>query len=253
MLIWILIFTFIGSIASLLIAATLLFKKGFIEKRIAWLVAFAAGAMLAAAFLDLLPEAIREIGDDGEIGKIGGTILIGVVSFFFLERFLLWYHRHACPEGENCKGTKPTASLIIIGDSLHNFLDGLTIAAAFLVNFQLGTVTSLAVFFHEIPQEIGDFGVLISSGMRKKDAIIFNGLSSLVAFAGALLAFYFLKNFVSFIPYLVAFAAGNFIYIAASDLIPELHQHFEKETAISQTLSFVAGVLIILVTIRIFG
>lgn len=253
MLLWIFVFTFLGSVLSLLIAATLLIKKRLIEEKSLWLVAFAAGAMLAAAFFDLLPEAVERLSHLSNLSHLGGAIFAGMASFFFLERFLFWHHHHACPEGEDCSGTKPTAPLIIIGDGLHNFLDGVTIAAAFLVSFQLGTVTSLAVFFHEIPHEIGNFGVLIDAGMKKASALFYNGLSALAAFAGALAAYFLLKTFAGFIPYLIAFAAGNFIYIASADLIPELHQRFKKETAISQTLSFLAGVLLILGAMRMFG
>ncbi len=249
MLLWILIFTFFGSILSLLIAASLLLKKGFVETRIPWLVAFAAGAMLSAAFFDLLPEAHQEALS---FENVSNFVFLGIVAFFFLERSLLWYHHHGCPAGENCQGTKPTAPLIISGDALHNFLDGITIAASFLVSFQLGMVTALAVFFHEIPHEIGNFGVLLDSGMSRKSALVYNALSGLVAFLGAIAAFYFLKSFNTFIPYLVAFAAGNFIYIAAADLIPELHESFKKEIALSQTVSFIVGIGIILLTIRIF-
>lgn len=254
MLLWILFFTFLGSLASLLIAATLLFKNGWLEKRTPWLVAFAAGTMLSAAFLDLIPEAINE-GRSGKITEyqgVLGTVLLGIVIFFFLERSLLWHHHHACLEGEDCQGIKPAAPLMMIGDALHNFLDGMTIAAAFLISWQLGMVTSLAVFFHEIPHEIGNFGILLNSGLRKKEALVYNLLSSLVAFLGAGLTYFFLKSSVDFLPFLVAFAAGNFIYIAASDLIPELHQHFNKEVALSQTLSFVVGIIIILLTTRLF-
>lgn len=250
MLAWILIFTFIGSGASLLIAALLLFRGSFAQKRAHWLVAFAAGAMLAAAFFDLLPEALRE-ATNPEI--VSNLVFLGIVGFFFLERFLLWHHHHAYPEGEKCEVTKPGTTLVIVGDGLHNFLDGVTIAAAFLISFQLGVVTSLAVFFHEIPHEVGNFGVLLSWGMKKKRVLIFNIFSGLLAFVGAGLAFCFLSSVAAAIPYLVAFAAGNFIYIATSDLIPELHQHFRKETALSQTLSFIGGILIILGAIRIFA
>ncbi len=249
MLIWVLLFTFLGSIVSLLIAASLLIKKGFVETGIPWLVAFAAGAMLSAAFFDLLPEAHKEALS---FETVSNFVFFGIVAFFFLERSFLWYHHHACSEGEDCRGTKPTAALVITGDSLHNFLDGITIAASFLVSFQLGTITSLAVFFHEIPHEIGNFGVLLDSGMSRKSALIYNFLSGIVAFIGAISAFYFLRVFNNFIPYLVAFAAGNFIYIAAADLIPELHESFKKEIALSQTASFVVGIALILLTIKIF-
>lgn len=254
MLIWILIFTFLGSVVSLSLAALLFLRGTLAEKKLPLLVAFAAGALLTASFFDLLPEALSEGGEGQNISSevILQVAFLGMVVFFFLERSLLWYHHHACPEGKNCEGTKPTASLIIISDTLHNFLDGVTIAAAFLVNFPLGVITSLAVFFHEIPQEIGDFGVLLDSGLKRSRVFLYNILSSAVALAGAFLGFYFLQEFASLIPFLIAFAAGNFIYIAASDLIPEIHHHFKKEIAISQTVSFVVGISMILLTIKIF-
>lgn len=249
MLVWILVFTFIGSGLSLLIATSLLFRGNLAQKRAHWLVAFAAGAMLAAAFWDLLPEALKGAFKPEVVSHL---VFLGIISFFFLERFLLWRHHHACPEGEACGATKRGTTLLIVGDGLHNFLDGVTIAAAFLISFQLGVVTSLAVFFHEIPHEVGNFGVLLAWGMKKKRVLLVNIFSAVAAFAGAILAFYFLSFVATAIPYLVAFAAGNFIYIATSDLIPELHQHFRKETAFSQTLSFVAGILVILGAMRIF-
>lgn len=260
MLIPILLFTFLGSGISLAIASLLLFKKELIEGKTHFMVAFAAGAMLSVAFLDLLPEAVETLGQIGQISQIGGTILAGMVVFFFLERSLLWYHHHAClpagrvvPEGEDCRGTKPAASLIIIGDALHNFLDGVTIAGAFLISWPLGAITSLAVFFHEIPHEIGNFGALLALGLQRQRVLFFNLLSATVAFLGAIFAFYFFNFFANFIPYLIAFAAGNFIYIAASDLLPELHEHFEKKHALSETLSFLLGIGVILLTIKVFG
>ncbi len=240
---------------SLLGGVLLLWKEKLLEGKTLSLVAFAAGAMLTASFLDLIPEALREVGFTNTEGYKGilTMVLIGLIAFFFLERFLLWYHHHACPEGEECEARVPTIPLLIIGDSLHNFLDGVVIAGSFLVNVPLGIVTSLAVGFHEIPQEIGDFGVLLFLGMRKTKVFLINILSALLSFLGAILAFFFLKNLEFLIPYLVAFTAGNFIYIAASDLIPQLHQGFNRRMVVGQTVAFLAGVFFIYLTIKIFG
>lgn len=257
MLLWILIFTFLGSFVSLIGGVLLLLKENLVRKKTLNLVAFAAGAMLAAAFLDLLPEAIREEAEGtpifGEYKGLLGVVLIGMVVFFFLERFLFWYHHHACPEGEECEAEVPTVPLLIIGDSLHNFLDGVTIAGAFLVNIPLGIITSLAVFFHEIPQEMGNFGVLLALGMKREKVLAVNILSALFALLGAIMAFFLLEQFEFLIPVLVAFAAGNFIYIASSDLIPQLHQAFEKEKVAGQTLSFLIGILVIFLTTQFIG
>lgn len=263
LLFWILIFTFLGSFASLIGGVLLLGKEKLVKGKELILVAFAAGAMLAASFLDLIPEAVKEIGEISQIGQIGGAALLGVIVFFFLERFLLWHHHHGClpaeagaqagPEGKECEAPTPTIPLLIIGDTLHNFLDGIVIAGAFLVSLPLGIITSLAVGFHEIPQEIGDFGVLLSLGMEKGRVIMVNIFSALISFLGAVLGFYFLENFEVMIPYLVAFAAGNFIYIAASDLIPQLHQVFERKTVFGQTLTFILGILTIFLAGQVFG
>lgn len=252
MLFWILVFTFLGSGISLGIASLLLVKKRFIEGKTHFMVAFAAGAMLAVAFFDLLPEAAERLSYLSNLSHLGGTILAGIVAFFFLERSFLWYHHHGCSGRDNCRGIKPAAPLIMAGDVLHNFLDGVTIAGAFLISWQLGMVTSLAVFFHEIPHEIGNFGVLLAMGFKRQKVLLFNILSAGAAFLGAMATFYFFKSFEGLIPYLVAFAAGNFIYIAASDLIPELHEHFEKKHALRETFSFLAGIGIILLVIGLF-
>jgi zinc and cadmium transporter len=253
MLINVLIFVFIGSFVSLVIASLILFSQKIVHSN-STMIAFAAGAMLAAAFFDLIPEALNKEGEGLFYSnqQILLFTLVGIVFFFFLERFLFFYHHHACPEGEECASTVPTVPLLIIGDMLHNFLDGLTIASTFLISFSLGVVTSLAVFAHEIPHEIGNFGVLLSLGVRRKSVLYLNIFSAFFAFLGAGLGFYFLKAFQEFIPLLVALAAGNFIYLSSSDLIPQLHQSFEKKLAVSQSAVFLLGVMIIGLVVNFF-
>lgn len=245
LLLWILVFTFLSSFASLIGGILLLWREKLVEGKILLLVAFAAGAMLSASFFDLIPEALEEgIG----FQEVGGAILAGMVTFFLFERFLLWHHHH-----QACEAPRPTIPLLIIGDSLHNFLDGIVLAGAFLVSVPLGVVTSLAIGFHEIPQEIGDFSVLLALGMKKTKVLLVNILSALLAFVGAVTAFYLLEKFEFLIPYLIAFAAGNFIYIASSDLIPEIHRAFEREKALSQTGFFILGILVIWLTTTLFA
>lgn len=206
------------------------------------LVSFAAGVMLAASVLDLMPEALAAAGGR----DIFIWIFLGIVSFFFLERFVLWFHHHHEGHGE-----KPAAALVLIGDSIHNTVDGVTIAAAFLVNPVLGLTTTLAIAAHEIPQEIADFGVLVASGMQKRRALVFNFLSGLTALVSAVAAFYFLDVLADLVWVVLAFSAGMFLYIACSDLIPELHIHSHQERRWLQIAPFLIGILLLWGTVKI--
>jgi zinc and cadmium transporter len=210
-------------------------KEKLLHKILIWLIALACGAMLGGAFLHLLPEAV-ESGIN--IMHIGLLFIAGILVFFILEKFLHWRHCH----DEKCKvhaDVHPVAYLNLIGDGLHNFMDGMIIAAAYLVNLQLGIATTFAVIVHEIPQEIGDFGVLIYAGLKKKKALFLNFLSALVAVVGALVA-YFMHDSLN-TAFLLPFAAGGFIYIAATDLIPELHKKSKASESILQFIFIVIG------------
>lgn len=195
-------------------------------------VSFAAGVMLTAALLDLLPEALEEAGP-----RVTQPIFLGVLLFFFLERFLLWFHHHHEPHG-----VKPTSLLVLIGDGLHNLIDGVAIASAFLVGPAIGLTTTVAIAAHEIPQEIADFSLLIHGGMKKTTALLLNFLSGLTALVGAVSAYFYLEAFEGAIPTVLGFTAGMFLYIACSDLIPEMHKDFAKQKRWQQTLPFVVGV-----------
>lgn len=235
----ILLFTFLGSIASLIGGFILIANKKLTQEIMPVFVPFAAGTLLSVSFFDLLPEAL-EFSKKSE--SILSIALLGIILFFLLERYLLWFHHHL--HHEEREETKPTNTLIIIGDTLHNFLDGVIISASFLVSVPLGVVTAIAVGLHELPQEISDFGVLLASGMKRKSVILINILSAFSSFAGAVLAFYFLSLANYLLPFLLAFAAGNFIYIASSDLIPEIHSEFKSKKAHLQTFFFITGVLV---------
>lgn len=235
--------SFLVSLISFTGAVLLLWKKHLLYKNLPHLVSLAAGVMLATAFFDVLPEAFSENSD---IRTVLLASLVGIVFFFFLERFVLWFHHH-----DNTHNLKPSAYLILFGDSFHNFIDGIAIAAAFLTSFSLGTATTLAIIAHEIPHEIADYGVLIHGGLTTKKALLFNFLSALTSLAGALIGYIFLQNIRSAVPFSLAFTGGMFIYIACSDLIPDLHHEFKKEKRWTQSVIFLAGIISAWIIIRI--
>lgn len=235
-------FSIIGSILSLFGSFLLLLKKTFTESFSKRLVSFAAGVLIATAFLDLLPEALEEAKD----ADIFLPALIGFASFFLAERFFRLFHFH------HAHDRKTSTPLILIGDGVHNFVDGITITAAFLTSIPLGVTASFAVAAHEIPQEIADMGVLLANGLSKKKALFFNFLSALTALAGALIAFFFATFVESYLYFFLALAAGHFIYIAASDLIPELHEKLFEGTKITQAIIFVVGILAVFIFKTIF-
>ena len=225
----------IVSSTSLIGGALLIWTELFTEKLLTYLVSFAAGVMLTTAFIDLLPEALEN--NTNEYIYVYG--LAGVVVFFLIERFVLWFHHH------DEVHMKPSTYLILLGDGLHNFFDGLAIAATFLANPGLGFITTLAISAHEIPQEIADLSILIHGGMKKWQALFYNFLSALTALLGAVLGFYYLGKISSLTPIFLMFSAGFFIYIACSDLIPDLHRDFKKQKKWLTTIAFIVGVFLI--------
>lgn len=237
----ILIFTFIGSIGGLAGGVLLLAKEHFALRISHFLASFAAGVLLGTVFFDLLPEALI----DGE--KLGINVffwtLIGIVFFFFVERFTYWFHHHEEYNAENF--SKNTVPLIIFGDTVHNFIDGVVIAATFFISIPLGIATSLAVFVHELPQEIGDFGLLLHKGLNRKKIILVNILSALASFAGAILTYFIGNVLTNYIPIFISVTAGLFIYIAASDLIPEIHHEKRRGYAAMESITLLIGVFVI--------
>lgn len=209
-------------------------KKTLRDKLSYYFISYAAGVMLTAAFIDLLPEAAEKMQN---ISVFVPTFL-GIIVFFFIERFVLWFHHH-----EHEDAIKPSAILILFGDGLHNFFDGIAIAAAFLTNPGLGVTTTFAIIAHEIPHEIADFSILIRGGFSTGKALFFNFLSALTAILGGILGFYFLKDLQKLTPLALAFTAGVFIYIACSDLIPESHKDFQKQRKWIQSISFIIGII----------
>jgi len=200
------------------------------------LVSFAVGVLLTTAFLDLLPEA-AEMFEKPQV--VFQAALAGMLTFFLLERFLLWFHHH---HGDH--GIHPTVALLNFGDTLHNFIDGIAIAASFLADPRLGIATGIAVALHEIPQEISDFSIMLASGMKKKVVIIANVCSAAASILGALMVLWFGKANDQLLGILIAFTAGMFIYIAGSDLMPSLHQQVNRKATIMQTVMLGLGVFV---------
>ncbi len=243
---WIILFTLFGGMLSVLGASlVLLLQKKVINKVLPYSVSFATGTLLGASFGGLIPHALEGVGEEN-FHLLSMTILAGLVTFFVLEKLVLWRHCHH----DDCEGHvdvsdhshKSAGTLILVGDSVHNFVDGILIAAAFLTDIHLGVVTALAVTTHEIPQEIGDFAILLQSGFTRRKAIIYNMVSSLATLVGALLAYFWLDDLQPALPYVLAFAAASFIYIAMADLIPALHKRANPSAALEQVVLMLSGI-----------
>lgn len=244
----ILLFTFLASIVSLFLVAILLLHKTLIHKTSFLLVSFAAGALLATGFLDTLKEAVNLAGTD-----VFFWTTISFAMFFLVERLFVSLHRHAEDSQDTAEELSIPTPFLLFGDGLHNFIDGMSIAAAFLVNFQLGLVTSAAVFIHEIPHELGDFGILINKGWGRAGVLWLNALTGATSILGAILAFYFGKQFNNLVPIILSITTANFIYLSATGLLPEIHHRAKKSFAVKYTISFFAGIFLIATLIRILG
>ena len=219
------------SLISLVGLFTLSMNKKFFNKILMGIVAFAAGALLGVAFFDLIPEAVEL-----EKNAIPG-VLAGLLLFFFVERFIHWHHCH-----KGVCDIHPVGTLNLIGDGVHNFLDGAVIAAAYLTDFKLGIVTTIAVVLHEIPQEIGDFAILIKSGYTRTRALAYNFLTALTAVAGAVVTFFAASLVTALTPFLLALAAGGFIYIAVADLFPEINQADKLKSIVLYSALMLVGI-----------
>jgi zinc and cadmium transporter len=230
----ILLATFIVSLISLIGIFFIGMKQDTLTKAIKYLVSFAVGGLLGGAFFHLLPESM-ESGNP----SMFVYVLSGILLFFLIEKFLHWRH---CHKG-HCDAHTFTY-LNLIGDGIHNFIDGMIIAASFVTDMRLGVITTLAVAAHEIPQEIGDFGILVYGGFSKSKALLFNLLSALTAMAGAVIAYYSFNQMVWLKGFLIPFTAGGFLYIALVDLIPELHKEAGKENISLQFITIIGGLLL---------
>lgn len=265
LLLWIIGFSLIGGLLSVVVASSfLLLSNNARNVAVPHLVSFAIGALLGASFLGLIPHALEhEYAVDAH--NIGLTLLLGLLTFFLLEKMVLWRHCHS----DHCEGhlpeldehdhahahhnhhqdnkNKAAGTLILVGDTIHNFVDGILITAAFMTDTHLGIVTALAIAAHEIPQELGDFVILLHSGFSRKKALYYNMLSSLGTVAGALLAYFTLSDMQQLLPYILVVAASSFIYVAVADLIPGLHHKTKLSETLQQISLIAAGTLFIYV------
>jgi zinc and cadmium transporter len=252
-IVWIVAFTALGGVLGVLAAASfLLFSERLRTRLMPSMLSFAVGTLLGAAFLALLPHAL-ESPVKVEVHEIGLTVLLGLLGFFVLEKLVLWRHCHThdCEvHGSDFDTMKKaaTGNLILIGDGIHNMVDGVLIAAAFLADIHLGIVTSVAVIAHEIPQELGDFAILLHSGYSRTKALLYNVLASLTTVIGGVVAYFSLSLAVNALPYVLAIAASSFIYIAVADLIPGLHRRPAFSATLQQIGLITLGVLVIYVS-----
>ncbi len=219
---------------------TLSLKQDKLKKVLIYFVSFAAGGLIGDAFIHLLPELVELTGGFGL--SLSMYIITGIAFSFTVEKVVHWHHYHTHEEEE----LHPVIYINLIGDGIHNFVDGLTIAVSYIVSVPVGIATTLAVFAHEIPQEIGDFAVLVHGGFNAKKALFMNFITALMSVIGAVFAFALYSYAENFLPFLLAFAAGNFIYIASSDLIPELHKETHTIRSFLQLIAFGLGIGIIL-------
>lgn len=263
LLLLIIVFTTLGGVLSVLAAGLfLLLPDKHRDHVLPHGISFAIGALLAVAFWGLIPHAFEEV-EPASFRALSATILAGILTFFVLEKLLIWRHCHynTCEahgddahehehdhHGHGHGGHRHSAgALIILGDSIHNFVDGILISAAFLTDVKLGIVTSLAVAAHEIPQEVGDFAILLQSGYGRSKALFYNILSSLATVLGGVLAYFGLADWHHVLPYILSLAASSFIYVAVADLIPTLHRKTELKASLEQIALIAAGVILICV------
>ena len=234
---WIIGSTIVVSLISLIGIFTFVINENVLKKLLLILVSFSAGTLMAAAFFHLLPEAIEK----NPTVEPFLYVVAGFVLFFLLERILHWRH---CHEGE-CE-VHPFAYMNLVGDSLHNFIDGLAIAAGYAASIPLGITMSVGIITHEIPQEIGDFGVLLHGGFTKTRALMMNFLTAVTAILGGVIGYFLSANSAAFGNILLPFAAGGFIYIAASDLVPELHKETNLKRSMLAFVVFIIGIILML-------
>jgi len=238
-LFWALGASFLVSIISFVGILSFLIKEKLLNSILLLLIGFSAGGLIGGAFLHLLPEALEKAG----MQIVFTYLIIGFISFFFLERYFHWRHCH-----KGVCDVHAFTYLNLVGDGVHNFTDGLVIGASFLVGIHFGIITTLVVITHEVPQEIGDFAVLIYGGFDKFKALFFNFISALSCILGTVLSYFISAKIENFSAFLLSFTAGGFIYIAACDLIPELHKQPDSKKSILAMFTFLCGIFFVVIT-----
>lgn len=225
----------LGGFGGLAVAsALLLFTNKARERLVPSLVSYAVGALLGVALLELLPQALATL----DARSVLGTLLLGILTFFVLEKLALWRHCHT----DACEVHRSTGPLVLIGDAAHNFMDGAVIGAAVLTSVPLGISTAVAVLAHEIPHEVGDFAILLNAGFSRQRALLFNAIAEAAGLAGTATAFVALDSLPYVAPYFLSFAVASFLYVAMSDLIPDLHRGATSAGAVRQVLLVSAGI-----------
>lgn len=250
-IVFIILSVFIVSLISFVGVFTLTVKKELIDKIILALVAFGAGTLLGGALFDLIPEAV-EAGQDAAYPYIVG----GIIIFFVLERLMHWHHHHHVLQEEHHTHShakiKPFAYLNLVGDAIHNFIDGIIIAASYLADIHIGIVATIAIIFHEIPQELGEVGILLHGGFTRKKILFLNFVVALTAVAGGLLMFYASSIVPNITFIMLSIASGGFLYIALSNLIPELQHESDPKKILLHTVLLLLGILLLLAIGNIF-
>jgi zinc and cadmium transporter len=235
LLAWVIVFSVLGSIGAIAGAALLLVLPQPVRQRfIPYLISYATGTLLGAAFLGMIPAALAQT----PIRPVLITVLAGIVAFFILEKLVLWRHCHEI----DCEVHGQAAPLLLIGDAFHNLVDGVVIAAAFLTSIPLGVATAIAVIAHELPQEVGDFAILLDGGYARRKALLLNTLSAATTLPGALWAYYWLGEAQGLVPYVLALSAASFIYIATADLVPHLHRRVSPVESLRQVVLLLLGI-----------
>lgn len=248
MLIWIILFSILGSVGAISIAAIFVFLGDNIQKTlIPILIAFATGVLLTVAFLGLIPEAIEGAGDPHLIMPF---ILGGILFFFIMEKIVIWRN---CRDKTCEVHSHASGPIILMGDSLHNLTDGIVIAAAFLTGFNIGLVAGLTIIIHELSHETADFGILLHSGYSKKKAFMYNIISSSTTIPASIVSYFLLDSIESAVPFLLAISAASFIYIALSDLTPDLHQHTDFKYIVRQLTIIIIGIVLMALILSIGG
>ncbi len=246
-LLWIIGATLLISLISFIGVFTLSFRKVFLKKALLVLVAFAAGSLIGVSLFDLIPEAI-------ELGGVSGSlyVVIGIVVFFVVERFVGWHHSHheedidpKSSKEHHHDHKKPFVYTTLASEAVHNFIDGTLIAASFLTSIPLGIATTIAVAMHEIPQEVGDFAVLIHGGLKVSKALLYNFIVAITAIVGGVLTFFLSSVVENMTPALLGVAGGGFLYLALVDLLPEIHKEKSWKKSVVQFVFLIAGIIII--------
>jgi zinc and cadmium transporter len=243
---WIIIFSILGSVGSILTASFFLrIKREKQERLIPCLISYATGTLLTAALLGMIAQAINRSNPT----LVLSFVLGGLILFFLLEKLVIWRHCHRM----QCEVHGSAGPILLIGDSFHNFIDGVVIAASFIISFPIGLIVSVSVIAHEIPQEVGDFAILLDSGYSKKKAFVFNLISSLTTLPAAIIGYYVLEGISSIIPFILAISAASFIYIALTDLTPGLHNRTSLGASVRQLILILAGIgtIVLILSLRL--